>query len=45
LKRLQGKLMALEKNPQLAEAEKQKEIESLKREINELSKLAVQLTQ
>ena len=44
-KRLQGKLAALKKNEQLAEAEKHKEIESIKREMNELSKLAVQLTQ
>ena len=44
-KRLQGKIVALKNNQQLAETDKHKEIESLKREINELSKLAVQLTQ
>jgi chromosome segregation ATPase len=44
-KRLQGKVVALKNNQQLAEAEKKKEIESIKREMNELSKLAVQLTQ
>lgn len=44
-KRLQGKMAALKKNQQLAETEKHKEIESIKRDMNELSKLAVQLTQ
>jgi len=44
-RRLHGKIVALRKNQQLAEAEKQKEIESIKRDINELSKLATQLTQ
>jgi chromosome segregation ATPase len=44
-KRLHGKIVALRNNQQLAETDKHKEIEGIKRDINELSKLATQLTQ
>lgn len=44
IKRLRGQLSGLRNNQQLAQAEKTKHIESLQREIDELSKVATQLT-
>jgi chromosome segregation ATPase len=45
IKRLQGQIGSLRNNQQLAQVEKEKQIASIQREINELSKLTLQLTQ